>query len=356
MKNNNLAFKPLNAYPIKDLATFRKLILTFQILGLLIVIFLYPEISYTSRLIFLFGLTIATFLTLFLVPRVLKGDVYLIYISYMLFSIGSIMIYRLEPSLAIKQVIWMIVGTFAYFITYIILTKLSGWENRIKFYFALTFILFLITIIFGSVHGGAQNWIVIGPISIQPTEFSKILLAFLIASFYSNYDKISKIEFKNKKIGKYFLMASVYIFLGFLFLQAELGTAIIFFALLFLSQFVYDKDYKMLIANFILALVGAVVAYILFDHIKIRVSIWLNPWEDINNTGYQITQSLFAIGSGGFFGSGIGMGRPDLIPRSYTDFIFSAICEEMGIFAGVGLIMLYLLLVYRAIKISLSQR
>lgn len=88
-------------------------------------------------------------------------------------------------------------------------------------------------------------------------------------------------------------MASVYIFLGFLFLQAELGTAIIFFALLFLSQFVYDKDYKMLIANFILALVGAVVAYILFDHIKIRVSIWLNPWEDINNTGYQITQSLF---------------------------------------------------------------
>ncbi len=81
----------------------------------------------------------------------------------------------------------------------------------------------------------------------------------------------------------------------------------------------------------------------------------MNPWKYIERQGYQITQSLFAIAEGGFFGSGLGLGYPDFIPVVYTDFIFSAICEEMGIFTGIGIIMLFMILVYRGFKIGISQ-
>jgi cell division protein FtsW (lipid II flippase) len=81
--------------------------------------------------------------------------------------------------------------------------------------------------------------------------------------------------------------------------------------------------------------------------------MWMNPWADAAGKGYQITQSMFAIGAGGFFGRGIGLGNPNLIPEVKTDFIFSAICEEVGIFGGIAVILLYFILVYRGFKISL---
>ena len=88
---------------------------------------------------------------------------------------------------------------------------------------------------------------------------------------------------------------------------------------------------------------------------QIRFEAWIDPWKYIDTRGYQITQSLFAIASGGFFGTGIGLGHPDFIPEVHTDFIFSAICEEMGIFTGMAIIMLFMILVYRGFKIAINQ-
>lgn len=341
-----------------NIKSLRKLIFIFQVLALITVLFLHTEVSYTHRVIFAVVLVGGVYAANFFNPRITNGDNYILLIALLLFSIGSIMIYRLEPTLAVKQVIWLGAGLAGFFATYFILKFFKGWENRGLLYFIVILGLFLITLVFGSVRGGAQNWIVIGGengFMIQPTEFIKIVLVFLVAYNYANYTKVSEITIKNYKVGNYLLMVAVYIFIGMLFLQAELGTALIFYALLFINQFIYEENKKQIVINLVLAIVGAVVAYILFDHIKVRVNTWLDPWKDIDNTGYQITQSLFAIGSGGFFGAGIGMGKPDLIPRAYTDFIFSAICEEMGIFAGIGVIMLFLILVYRGFKIALSQ-
>lgn len=349
----------MNKRGMTNARSLRELIVLFQVLALITVLFLHPEIPYTHRLIFSVGLVGGVYLTNLYTPKFTNGDNYILLIALMLFSIGSIMIYRLEPTLAVKQVIWLLVGVLAYFATYFMLKLIRGWEKWGVAYFILIFVLFIVTLVFGSVRGGAQNWIIIGGengISIQPTEFIKIILVFLIAYHYANYEKVKEFSFRGFKIGKYLLMGSIYLFIGMLFLQAELGTAIIFYGLLFLNQFIYEEDKKLLLLNLGLAVIGAIAAYILFDHIKIRVHTWLDPWSDIDNTGYQITQSLFAIGSGGFFGTGIGMGQPELIPRAYTDFIFSAICEEMGIFAGIGVIMLFLILVYRGFKISLSQK
>ena len=88
---------------------------------------------------------------------------------------------------------------------------------------------------------------------------------------------------------------------------------------------------------------------------RVRIQTWLDPWKYIDDKGYQITQSLFAISEGGFFGKGLGLGHPQFIPLAYNDFIFAAICEELGIFTGIGIIMLFLILVYRGFKIGIGQ-
>ena len=106
--------------------------------------------------------------------------------------------------------------------------------------------------------------------------------------------------------------------------------------------------------NLLLAAMGGMVGYLTMYHIQVRISTWLDPWADVAKKGYQICQSLFAIAAGGFFGSGIGLGKPTFIPEVHTDFIFSAICEEMGMFGGAAVIMLFFIFVYRGFKISLS--
>jgi len=105
-----------------------------------------------------------------------------------------------------------------------------------------------------------------------------------------------------------------------------------------------------------LFLTGASASYFLFDHVRSRVEIWLNPWPLIDTTGYQVIQSIFAIGSGGVTGAGLGQGFPNLIPAVHTDFIFAAICEEMGLAGGVGVIILFMIFVYRGIKIALKTK
>ena len=298
------------------------------------------------------AILVITLLTSFLVDRFTKSDNILLLIVNMLFSIGVALIYRLDPKLGRKQLQFYLIGVILFFMTYFILKFYKKWDKLILFYAGISIVLFIITLIFGTNLYGAKNWIIIGnKISIQPSEFIKIPLAFFIACFYTNFNQISQ-----KPFGRYFMNFMIYVFIGFLFLQKDLGTALIFFGVLILSQFVYEKDRKLIFINMFFMIIGSVVAYFLFGHVRIRVATWLDPWSDIDATGYQITQALFATASGGLFGTGIGLGRPDYIPVAESDFIFSAICEEMGIFMGIGVVLLFMILVYRAIKISLTQQ
>ena len=268
----------------------------------------------------------------------------------MLLSIGIIMIYRINPALGMRQVIWIGIGILIFFMTYFIVKNIDKWRDWANLYFILAIILFLATLLFGTTKKGSTNWLKIGSFSFQPTEIIKLLLIFLIASYYANYE-----YYKEKKYGSYYLTGAVYLFIGFLFKQKDLGTVLIFYSIFIALQFIYEENRKLILYNLLLFIVAGVAGYFLFDHVRIRFQIWLDPWKYIDNKGYQITQSLFAIATGGFFGTGIGLGHPDFIPEVYTDFIFSAICEEMGIFTGIGVIMLFLILVYRGFKIAISQ-
>ena len=125
----------------------------------------------------------------------------------------------------------------------------------------------------------------------------------------------------------------------------ELLERLAFYAVFIVIQFIYEKNRKLILYNIGLFTTSGLLGYMIFDHVKIRFQAWINPWKYIERQGYQITQSLFAMAEGGFFGTGLGLGHPEFIPVVYTDFIFSAICEEMGIFIGIGVIMLFMILV-----------
>jgi len=139
-----------------------------------------------------------------------------------------------------------------------------------------------------------------------------------------------------------------------LIFQRDLGTALIFFGTFLAMIYIATGRWSYIVSGALLFGFGASICYFLFRHVRVRVAIWLNPWVDIDGKGYQIVQSLFAVGSGGIYGTGLGLGQPTLIPAVHTDFVFSAWSEEMGLLGAVALLAIYVLIIYRGFRIALT--
>jgi len=284
------------------------------------------------------------------------GDVYLYLMVSMLISIGMIMLFRLDPANGYSQINWFIIGTAVFFLSYLIYRLFNHWEKLVLLYVIVIFVLYILTLTIGYEVNGSKNWIAIKNMSIQPSEFIKILFCFVLASFFSKKQENTTVFNKLAGIKRddIFLGIFVYACIGFFIIQREWGTALLFFLVYFSMLFLYDAPLLLIVTNILIAFAGGYGGYLFTSHIKTRVSIWLNPWADATNKGYQIIQSLMAICSGGYFGAGIGNGNPYLIPEVHSDFIFSAICEEMGIFMGVAIIMLYFIFSYRGFKTAMN--
>lgn len=334
----------------------RNLLLIFEILSILL-LFSFNNNNVDRYIVILFlGLILIVYISNLVLGKVSSGDNYIFLIVSMLLSLGIITIYRLSPKLGLRQLIWVLAGILVFYLTYFIIRAMRRLEYMTGLYLGLSILFFLLTIILAPDKYGAKNWIEISEgITIQLSEFTKILVIFLIASFYTTFQ--TRLKKLNYKYTSYYLMGVIYIFVGFLFIQRDLGTAAIFIAIYTLIQYIYDEDRKSILVNIGLMAFGSIVGYFLFSHVRNRVDIWLNPWtaDKVVNSARQIVQSLFGISEGGFFGQGIGLGYPKQITLAHSDVIFSAICEEMGILTGIGIIMLYMLLVYRAIKIAINQ-
>lgn len=278
------------------------------------------------------------------------GDKFIMLMVFMLLSIGVLVLCRINLTYGFRQIIWILVGGAAFFVAYAIYYKIQIWDRFWYIYFAVGVLLFLFTLVFGTSVNGSKNWVSFGIISFQPSEITKIMFIMCLACYYSG--AWSKPVF-GKLMPKWVTLAISYIFVGFLVLQRDWGTILVMFSIYLFMMYVYEPDKKLLFMNVgALAVIG-LVGYKFLYHIQVRVSTWLDPWSDIANKGYQITQSLFAIASGGYFGRGLGNGSPYYIPEVHSDFIFAAICEEMGVFGGVAVILLFFLISYRCFKISI---
>lgn len=280
------------------------------------------------------------------------GDKFLVLIASMLMTIGVLMLCRIDIVMGARQIVWIGVGGIAFFITYCVYYNIRFWNRLWFLYAACGILLFLLTVVFGKTVNGSKNWLSIGRLSFQPSEIIKILYIMFLACHYSG--SWTKPFLKLKPT---FMTAAVtYIYILFLVVQRDWGTILVVFLIYIFMIYVYEKIKWFLWINVLAAAVVGILGYLFLYHIQVRVSVWLNPWTDVSNTGYQIAQSLFAIAAGGYFGRGLGNGAPDYIPEVHTDFIFSAICEEMGVFGGAAVIILFFLLAYRCFKITLNTK
>ena len=315
---------------------------------------LFTANNYNLNMLYVGGGLLGLFLLMYaLIVLCNMGDKFIMLMACMLITIGVLILCRINlVDYGIKQIIWVAIGGVVFFASYLLYYNLK-FLNKLWFvYLILGIGLFLATLIFGETVNGSRNWINLGPISFQPSEITKILFIMFLACYYSkSWDK----PFFNIT-PKWITWIGTYLFIGFLVLQRDWGTILVMFSIYIFMIYVYERTYGFLAINIGLALLVAVLGYKFLYHIQIRVSTWMDPWSDISNKGYQITQSLFAIASGGYFGRGIGNGSPLYIPEVHSDFIFAAVCEEMGVFGGAAIIILFFLIAYRCFKISITSK
>lgn len=252
-----------------------------------------------------------------------------------LMDIGLVMLYRLNQDLAVKQIIWNTIGLVILAVLPIILGRLPRLDKYRRIYILGSFVLLAATLVFGFTTKGAKNWISLGPISIQPSEFIKVLFVFYLAS-----------ALEKKPIFKELIVPAVCsgIIVLALVAQTDLGSALIFYMTFIIMVFIATENYLYFFGGLGAMAFASVIAYNLFSHIQVRVEAWLNPWADVQGNGYQIAQSLFAICTWGITGIGLTKGYATSIPVVERDFIFAAICEEFGVIFAAGVILLFVLI------------
>lgn len=266
---------------------------------------------------------------------------------YMLLSISFIVLYRLDPEVCRYQVYWIGVG---FLVMNGVMLLFSGhwiWKIPSWVFLIVSLVLIVLPFVFPNEAYGSLNWVRIGSVSFQPSEFVKLTFAFYLAVLYTRKNKLTSI-----------LQAGIVtlVFALILLKQNDLGALLIFGILAWMMTFDYTQRFLVIWVGLLLVAAGAFAAYHLVGHVKIRFDIWLDPWSDVEGSGYQIAQSLFAIVNGGWFGLGLYQGNPEYIPVRTSDMIFAVICEEFGMLFGILLILVYLLMFLFVIETGRRER
>ncbi|MGN0160497.1 MAG: FtsW/RodA/SpoVE family cell cycle protein [Lachnospiraceae bacterium] len=260
-----------------------------------------------------------------------NGNMLLLNNMLMLLMIGFIIITRLSFEEGVRQFIFVLAGCVMTMIIPIIMQKVTTLRKIPWLYGAIGIIALLVVLVMGELTHGANIAINLGLFSIQPSEFIKIIYVFFIASMFNRSTSFGNVVLTT-------ILAAVHVII--LVLSTDLGGALIYFVVYLVMLYVATREVIYVALGLTAGGGASFVAYKLFSHVRIRVQAWLDPWTYIDDKGYQITQSLFAIGMGSWFGVGLGQGMPYRIPYVEMDFVFSAICEEFGIIFSAFMILL----------------
>ena len=248
------------------------------------------------------------------------------------------------------QFIFFIIGLF-------IMIIVSKIDYRIYYKYSniiliVSFILLVLVLIpgIGSIRNGSRSWFGIGSFGIQPSEAAKISLIIFTSKYLCNSDNYIKSFFK----GVLPILFIVLLFFGLIMLQPDLGTGLIMIMGVISILFIAGVDMKLFISGGLLGIIGVVVLIIIAPYRMNRITSFIDPWRDPLGTGFQIIQSLYAIGPSGLLGTGYlnSIQKHFYLPEPQTDFIFSIISEEFGIMGSIIVVGLFSIILYRGIHIS----
>ena len=280
-------------------------------------------------------------------------------------AIGYVFIARLSSHLAGLQAMWTGIGVGAYVLTLFMVKRIQLLE-RYRYMVVLGGVLLLLAPLapkFGQNINGARLWVRLGPLTFQPVEIAKLALAVFFASYL--VEKRDLLATPTSRVGN-LLVPDVRPFgplvlmwgLSLLVMTAErdVGFSLLIFVLFISMLWVATGRAAYLIVAAVLFVVGAFLMSLLLAQVHQRISVWIDPWSHAQSVGYQSVQALYAMGSGGLTGSGLGLGRPDLVPVVASDYIFAAIGEELGLLGTTAVVIAFVLMVGAGIRTALRAR
>ncbi len=294
-----------------------------------------------------------------------RADPVLLPIAGMLGGLGLAMIYRLlPPHVADAQALWLLIGFAAFIVTLVIVRddrQLDAYTYTIGLAGLMLLLLPVVPGI-GFEINGAQLWAKLGPITFQPAEFGRLLIVIFLASYLSAKRELLEAGVgrlglpRAKDLGPLLLAWGAS--LAILFLERDLGASLLFFGIFVVMLWVASGRLGYLVTGGLLFAIGATIGYLSLGHVQARVSYWLHALEPskVHDFGYgQLAQSWFALASGGLVGTGLGRGSPDLIPFPASDFIFSAFGEELGMLGTAAILLLFVGLIGRGLRVALDR-
>lgn len=284
-------------------------------------------------------------------------------VAMLLAAVGLAFVTRLAPDVAGDQAIWIAVGV-AGMVVAASLAPLYPRLRELKYTAAAgAGVLLILTGLFGDTINGARLWITVGGQTVQTTELIKILLVVFLAGYLALAAPVlaaSRIRFAGRTYSALpYLVPIAITWAGALLALAwlrDLGAIALLLLLAIAALYIATGRLRFVIGGLLLLTLTGAAGYLLFGHAQERIDIWLDPFSDASGTGYQTTQSLYALEAGGITGEGLGLGTPDVIPASQTDYVFASIGEELGLSGALAVVLLYGLFVVAGLRVAAVAR
>jgi cell division protein FtsW (lipid II flippase) len=264
------------------------------------------------------------------------------------------------------QLVWTTVGMACFVAVLLVLRDHRSMQRYVYTAMAFGLLLLLVPAVLPAGHSevnGAKIWVRVAGFSFQPGEIAKILLMVFFAGYFVAKRDVLTLASRRvvgidlprgRDMGP--VLVAWAVTLAVLVFEHDLGTSLLFFGIFLAMLYVATQRISWVLIGFLLFVGGSVAAYQLFGHVRERVDIWLHPWTQVQGNAYQLVQGLFGLANGGVTGTGLGLGRPDLVPYAKTDFIISTLGEELGLAGLMAVLVLYGLLVERGLRTSVLVR
>jgi len=323
-------------------------VMLFQFTAFLLLAFNRQTLDFQA-LTFAIAMPSVTYLILKSIPKFWKIDRILLTLVLFLCSVSLVTLQDIAraPSTPTDQATYMAVGLGAMVFMIAFIRRLRDWEKWKYPLMILSLIALALPYFAGEWLYGAKNWIRVFGVSVQPSEPVKLSLLLTLSIFFSQ---------RNGRREQLVALGFAAALGGLLLAERDLGALLMYFFMTLALFFLGTSNGILTLGGLGIGAIGALAAHRMFPYVQKRVEMFMNPWSDPLEYGFQIVQALIAIGSGGMFGMGLGLGLPRNIPLYHSDFIFAALSEEFGYLFALCLLAVYVLIIMRGISIAMNAR